>query len=375
MPTKSSWRDVLSIHPAANLFPRMSEAELAALATDIKVEGLKTPVTLWSPGYSGDGVKDRPRYVLDGRNRLDAMERAGIQVITDKGELTDRYGVFDHKFEKWISIGDSKRLRKDERVEPRPGCDPYAFVVSANLHRLHLTAEQKRDLLAKMIKAEPEKSDRTIAAMIKASHHTVGAVRTEMETRGQIAHVETRTDTKGRQQPAKKARPTSASRKPNTTKAPAPPTKEARDDIGESSTAEAARLQARIEELQAEKRQLEIKLKGYESEVEELRAGRLPSGLAEKLDPLLETLFEQGRKNQVTMSVFAVMIAVTKLERLLIEHGIMPPSRRSEDPQGYIRLLQQRAARRRDKENPPPATAPPDDDGLDIPASLRRTAP
>jgi hypothetical protein len=82
--------------------------------------------------------------------------------------------------------------------------DPYAVVVSLNAHRRHLTAEQKRGVISTLLKATPEKSDRQIADTAKVSHHTVAAVRAEQEGRGQIAHVDMRTDTKGRQQPASK---------------------------------------------------------------------------------------------------------------------------------------------------------------------------
>jgi hypothetical protein len=41
---------------------------------------------------------------------------------------------------------------------------------------------------------------------VKVSHNTVGAVRSELEGRGQIDHVATRTDTKGRKQAARKKR-------------------------------------------------------------------------------------------------------------------------------------------------------------------------
>jgi hypothetical protein len=49
-----SWRDVLKIHPAAELFPRMSPDDLRALGEDIKANGLKSPIVMWKPGYCGD---------------------------------------------------------------------------------------------------------------------------------------------------------------------------------------------------------------------------------------------------------------------------------------------------------------------------------
>ena len=46
---KKSWRDVIKVHPAADLFPMMSEAELRELGEDIKKNGLKTDIIFWSP--------------------------------------------------------------------------------------------------------------------------------------------------------------------------------------------------------------------------------------------------------------------------------------------------------------------------------------
>jgi hypothetical protein len=40
------WRQHLKIHPAADLFPLMSESELKELAEDIKKNGLKNPIVL-----------------------------------------------------------------------------------------------------------------------------------------------------------------------------------------------------------------------------------------------------------------------------------------------------------------------------------------
>src|SRR5262245_18311412 len=68
-----SWCDVLPIDPAAEPFPLMTPDELQALGEDIKKNDLKIPVTVW-------GGKGKPLQLLDGRNRLDAMEAVGIPI-------------------------------------------------------------------------------------------------------------------------------------------------------------------------------------------------------------------------------------------------------------------------------------------------------
>jgi hypothetical protein len=73
-----------------------------------------------------------------------------------------------------------------------------------NLHRRHLTAEQKRAVIAAVLKEKPAQTDRQAAARTGSDHKTVGKVRKELEGRGEIPHVETRTDTKGRKQKAEK---------------------------------------------------------------------------------------------------------------------------------------------------------------------------
>jgi hypothetical protein len=200
---KKSWRDVLPIHPAAELFPRMSKDELRALGEDILKHGLTSPIAVWRADPNAEG-----HQLLDGRSRLDALEAVGaaidVSFVGSKGNPQAKLFIvlkYRHPNADWTRIG---------VVEPsdRPLGDPYAYVISANIHRRHLTAEQKRDLMAKLIKATPDKSDRQIAETVKVDHKTVGAVRTEQEARGEIPHLETRTDSKGRQQPAKKKRPT-----------------------------------------------------------------------------------------------------------------------------------------------------------------------
>jgi ParB-like chromosome segregation protein Spo0J len=172
-----SWRDVLPVHPAAEIFPRMGDDELRALAEDIKQHGLKVPVIFFK-GSNGE------ISLLDGISRLDAMELAGIAPVEDGN----------------LAAGLKHLLASDKDG------NPFELVASLNAHRRHLTAEQKRDLIAALLKATPEKSNRQIAETVKADHKTVGLVRTGMEGRGEIPHVEIRTDTKGRKQPAKAAK-------------------------------------------------------------------------------------------------------------------------------------------------------------------------
>jgi ParB-like chromosome segregation protein Spo0J len=154
----------MKFHPLANIFPLMEGEEFDALVADIKAHGLCEPIVLFED------------MILEGRNRYRACKEAGVDL--------------DH----W----DKHHLALD--------ADPIAYVVSKNLHRRHLTAEQKREVIAKLIKASPEKSNRRIAKAAKASHPRVAKVRAEMEAAGDVETVTTSIDTKGRKQPAKKAR-------------------------------------------------------------------------------------------------------------------------------------------------------------------------
>lgn len=45
----ASWRDVLPVHPAAELFPALSPEELRELGANIKQRGLVSAVVLWRP--------------------------------------------------------------------------------------------------------------------------------------------------------------------------------------------------------------------------------------------------------------------------------------------------------------------------------------
>lgn len=94
--------DELEYHPLCTLFPRITGDEKAALVADIKANGLREPIVLL------DGM------VLDGGNRYAACLEAGVE---------PHFVGFT-------------------------GGDAVAFVLSANLHRRHLTAGQHAAIVA-----------------------------------------------------------------------------------------------------------------------------------------------------------------------------------------------------------------------------------
>ena len=70
-----TWRSLYPVHPCADVYPMVSDAELEALAADIKKNGLQHQVVIW---------QERGKYfVLDGRNRLDALTRLGVVLSAD----------------------------------------------------------------------------------------------------------------------------------------------------------------------------------------------------------------------------------------------------------------------------------------------------
>ena len=100
-------------HPLACMFPMMPQAEIEALAEDIKKNGLK------DDGIIYEGM------ILDGRNRQAACELAGVKM-----EFCD----YDEDPE-WLA----------ER-----GFDPLEYVLSRNLHRRQLKQSQRAMVAAKM---------------------------------------------------------------------------------------------------------------------------------------------------------------------------------------------------------------------------------
>jgi ParB-like chromosome segregation protein Spo0J len=330
----TSWRDVQLIHPAAEMFPLMADTDPAALkelGEDIKTNGLTWPIALWSDGKS-------PAVLLDGRNRLDAIEIAIGPVTIGPPSI-----IAGKDF-----LACNKVIVLDAKV------DPYAYVISTNLHRRHLNPEQREEALFKLIAHAPEKSDRQIAKEIGVDHKTIGRARAKGEDVGRIPHVETRTDTRGRQQPARrKPKPAEADLEawaagdismveaarrgiPEAKKLlvakmkPAPTTQAPRDDIGPASEGESA----------------EIKSKPASDEPLTVLIELLRQIITDAQQPAWFQLL--GRRRQ-------------QMARNLI--GCL-----RSDLHALVELRQAAAKAM-------PAVAPPTDNSLDIPACPRRDAP
>ena len=90
------------LHPLSALFPRLEGGEFEALKADLKANGQQQPIILH------DGL------ILDGGNRYRACVESGIEP----------------KFDKFA------------------GGDPVQFVLSANLHRRHLSPGQQAAVVA-----------------------------------------------------------------------------------------------------------------------------------------------------------------------------------------------------------------------------------
>src|SRR6266498_3886262 len=91
-------------HRAADIFPQMSDAEFAALKEDIAANGLQSPI-----------MTDPDGKIIDGRHRW----RACMETKTEP-----RYQVYRG--------------------------NPWVYVVSANLHRRHLTDGQRAMVAARL---------------------------------------------------------------------------------------------------------------------------------------------------------------------------------------------------------------------------------
>jgi hypothetical protein len=193
MSEKKSWRDVYKVHPAADLFPMLPDDELRKLAEDIKKNGLKEKIVLWSPGLPKLDEKTKRHtnevYLLDGRNRLAAMELCGLDAVTYHPDriywIPDKLGsgcvgndASIHYFELTksypLTFGKNAGLGEG-KIEP--AVDACAFILSRNVYRRHLTKEKQADLIVKVMKAQTDFANLARSVKRDSNGHVQGSAK------------------------------------------------------------------------------------------------------------------------------------------------------------------------------------------------------
>lgn len=145
------------------VMPPLTSEERAELEESIKLNGVQVPILV-----AADGT------IVDGHHRDEIARKHNLhcpRTVSDKSESELRGLAF-----------------------------------SLNLHRRHLTREQRRQIVAESIKADPQMSDREHGRRAGVSKNTAAAVREELEAGGQVDHLDYRENPQGRPQPATKPR-------------------------------------------------------------------------------------------------------------------------------------------------------------------------
>lgn len=141
------------------VMPRLTPDEYAELEQSIRENGVQVPITVGPDGR-----------IIDGHHRDEIARKHDLHCPRVTAQ------------------GDDQKLR--------------SLAFSLNLHRRHLTREQKRQIIAESLKADPQLSNREHAKRTGASDPTVGAVRREMEQSGQVQSFSTSIGSDGKSYPA-----------------------------------------------------------------------------------------------------------------------------------------------------------------------------
>ena len=109
----------MKAHPAAELFPRLSESELVALKNDILAHQQEHPIIVWND------------MIVDGRNRFRACEMLGRKPKIKEMQFADEAAVI-------------------------------SYIISTNMRRRHLTESQRASIAAELANLDHgERQDQT----------------------------------------------------------------------------------------------------------------------------------------------------------------------------------------------------------------------
>lgn len=142
------------------VMPPLTADEYNELKADIANRGVMVPIEY-----------DEHGNVLDGHHRI---------------QICAELGIMD--FPKVIRTG---MTEVEKRTHAR----------KLNMARRQLNREQKQELIREQLRETPEKSDRQIARELGVDKNTVNARRVEMESGGEIHHLDTTVGADGKQYP------------------------------------------------------------------------------------------------------------------------------------------------------------------------------
>lgn len=153
-PKKTDYKN----HPLSSMFRDLNEAEFEALKNDISEQGQIQDIIL----HAGK--------ILDGRYKA-------CRELNIEPEFTELQGT------------------EAQAVE---------LVISLNLHRRHITNQEKRAVVENVLQKYPSLSNRAIARMTDSSHTHVGELREELEAKHQLEAVAKTIGKGGKKYPRKR---------------------------------------------------------------------------------------------------------------------------------------------------------------------------
>lgn len=149
----------------ACLLPKLTTDEFNGLREDIRRNGILHPVIVTK--------RDEQFVLIDGHHRAAIALELDLHVPVSMVEYSSEAAMREH-------------------------------ALALNLHRRHLTREQKRQFIAGQLKSSPGHSDRSIAERAKVDHKTVAATRAKLEATGEIPQCEATTGKDGITRPVRK---------------------------------------------------------------------------------------------------------------------------------------------------------------------------
>ena len=129
--------------------------------------------SIWEYGVRVPVIKDENGDIIDGHYRNEIATRRGITCL----------------YRPAFDLLDAEKI---------------AMAITLNVDRRHLNSEQKRELLAKSIKAQPKLSDSEHARRTGSSDKTATKVRSNLEATSEIPKLDETVGADGKTRPAKK---------------------------------------------------------------------------------------------------------------------------------------------------------------------------